>query len=734
MRHNSTEWATRPVTDFVYFATKGLPGLNFVEQTGDELAAYVRSTYPARRGWVYSKEPVVLALDEKYKITLPIEKRRPGLFDEHTQIVQLHLAVQQATGDVPNPAVGAPTPTDWLTHSKNNIPVVFPWLTELVFVQAKSVNLHLVRLENLLQAAAGSCVPSVTTLTNHTLLVAQPFGVAENGQNQWVAGANYRAAVGLENGAFIHRAGFESDDLLGFHLLGAPQLWRFFEKKLKVEAAEAPQLARFGEADWNHFTLKTEISGLDGAAGVAVGTDFSGAAGLYILISTAPSGDVFLKILNQISNLAAPLAEKLLPAAARFQLEVTAFDDRISATVGSEKLDVPRGEIREGFCALVVAGGSAVFENLHLGSLDMFAFGFRASRFKDFEGHIADFDLKIRAVPLLGGVDFSAVRAARQTEMTAAALPAAADVEREKAFVNVSADAGLLLTEEVEKSRISALRDTAGRAAALLFESPESLDVAAGEVKIEARHRRVESGTKPLQNLVAVAKLIQQFERFYENKGLPSGDIFTGFDLPGMNLLDKTAFELPARTLRRPPIIPPKKWQYLTMVEKLQVAEAENGDLELIVRRNANFDSSPAEPVFYLSYDAALRELSIFKCTPRGNGWLAHLVSRTHLNLEKDDPFNHKKGDFRLLLAPERKLVFYGDTTAHEVFWDLTPLEFLQNGNAEKLLVLAATPAGLLAAGTWRFDFKMERQRFSTTAPPDALSVYAAGARFEIEI
>ena len=57
------------------FRTRGLPGLNAVEATGQELEPYVESVYPGTTPrLLYRAEPVVLAFDERFSSLLPVDR------------------------------------------------------------------------------------------------------------------------------------------------------------------------------------------------------------------------------------------------------------------------------------------------------------------------------------------------------------------------------------------------------------------------------------------------------------------------------------------------------------------------------------------------------------------------------------------------------------------------------------------------------------------------------------
>ena len=92
--HPSTPVAAADVEEFVYFRTKGLPGLNAVASIGDELQPYVRGAYAGgRAGRIYREEPVTLAFSEGFHVAVPLVVRPPGTSQEHTTLLRMQLLV-----------------------------------------------------------------------------------------------------------------------------------------------------------------------------------------------------------------------------------------------------------------------------------------------------------------------------------------------------------------------------------------------------------------------------------------------------------------------------------------------------------------------------------------------------------------------------------------------------------------------------------------------------------------
>src|SRR5207244_2215838 len=85
------------LSEVFYFATKGLPGLNSVAKTGDEIEPYIESLYPpAQAMLLYRTEPVVLAFTEGMSSILPVDRvNAPADPPERTQAMELALNIDR---------------------------------------------------------------------------------------------------------------------------------------------------------------------------------------------------------------------------------------------------------------------------------------------------------------------------------------------------------------------------------------------------------------------------------------------------------------------------------------------------------------------------------------------------------------------------------------------------------------------------------------------------------------
>src|SRR5262249_53162316 len=102
--HPSTTPTPADVTEFLYFRTTGLRGLNAMERIGEEIEPYVRSTYDGGRGTLYREEPVAVAFAEDFFVAVPLAVRPTGSAAERTTLLRMQLVAR------PDAALDAATP------------------------------------------------------------------------------------------------------------------------------------------------------------------------------------------------------------------------------------------------------------------------------------------------------------------------------------------------------------------------------------------------------------------------------------------------------------------------------------------------------------------------------------------------------------------------------------------------------------------------------------------------
>ena len=235
------------------------------------------------------------------------------------------------------------------------------------------------------------------------------------------------------------------------------------------------------------------------SAGVGFGLAPGGTAprGLFASVEVPAGGAPPRLVVYRRETAGAPLAEvgaaDLDAGADPTALEVTAFDDRLRASVGEAVVEVDRGEIRAGRLCLT-AEGDAVFSSLQVRGLDMYAFPFAVSRFRSFTEHIGSWSGRLDEItpdalgPGTTTATVASLWSATAAAVTAAMAPDAADADREQVFATWVSALGLPLKDEVTELELSRLVDGA-QTRALLIESPEPLDFTE-EIELTLIHRK----------------------------------------------------------------------------------------------------------------------------------------------------------------------------------------------------------------------------------------------------
>ena len=224
--HPSTAAEPADVDEFVYVRTKGLPGLNAVRRTGEELEPYVREAYAGGRGGVvYREEPVTLAFSEGFLVAVPLTVRPAGTAEEHTKLLQMQLVVEPNVATTAG-TVFTSTGDDWVgTHHGAGTPPrprpLPPWrgvpsrgttaVTAMVSVDPLR---H--RLATVTQRAGVPCGPGDPRAVIGTVLVAPPQGDGD----LWSAGAGFVARVREQGAGFVDRRPFEDGDETAFSATG----------------------------------------------------------------------------------------------------------------------------------------------------------------------------------------------------------------------------------------------------------------------------------------------------------------------------------------------------------------------------------------------------------------------------------------------------------------------------------------------------------------------------------
>ncbi len=498
--HPSAAPVSADVPEFLYFKTKGLPGLNLAQRVGEEVEQYIAGAYGGGRGFLYRREPAVVAFNEDFFVAVPLTLRPAGTTAEHTTLMRMQLVTRADT------AVDAGTPftatsADWIVAHRGTVGEgrVSTWdlrasICATLGTPMRSVDPMRARLATLTQRSFVACGLSDPRDVSSTVLIAPPQGQKDPDdatQELWPASLPFTATVRMEGAAFVERIVFDAADLTAMERRlddGSlvPAAWSVVDGVLTTTSDAARRFAIFGEDTWNHFTVTVSVTLVGAAAGVAVALPSTGAPsqGLLALVETTTDGRRLVLYRRTSGSETIELAQEALPPAvdstAPISLQVSAFDDRIQLRVGQQTIEAERDEQREGRVALV-ASGAAEFRNLRLAGVPIYAFPFRTSRYRSFQEHVLSWPGRIDDVQpdALGpGTTTGTVAtlwAATQADITAAMQPDAPAASRDAVFGRWLKELGLALKDEVPAFEVSRYVVNA-LTAAFLLESPEPLD------------------------------------------------------------------------------------------------------------------------------------------------------------------------------------------------------------------------------------------------------------------
>jgi hypothetical protein len=498
--HPSRAAESVEVKEYVYFKTKGLPGLNAVGAVGDEVAPYVRSVYDGGRGTLYCEEPVAVAFAEDFHVAVPLPLRPSGTSEERNTLLLMKLLVRpDVARDLETPFTT--TAVDWVVAHRQVIFLDPKFTYKGQVSEATTKGTAMVttdpfrrRLAVVTQRPNARCPLPDPRQVVGTALVASPQGEPDPldpAKQLWPASRAFTAAVRPDGAGFVDRPEFVAADLTAFDLAldasaGGGSAWSVTNGAVGTSAGSQRLFAIFGEPAWNHVTVEVSITQLGTLAGVGVALPAGGvpSRGLFAVVQRSGGGRR-IAIFRRLSGTQFDeLAQAALPAAADpaapIPLTVTAFDDKLRAAVRDTVVEVEREELREGRLCLL-AQDVCRFGTLRVTGLDIYRFPFRTSRYRSFTDHVGSFQapLDVIAANALGPGTTTATTAglyaATSGAIAAAMQPAAEAGQRQALFERWTRELGLPLRDEVNQLELS--RFPGGTQVELfLLESPEPLD------------------------------------------------------------------------------------------------------------------------------------------------------------------------------------------------------------------------------------------------------------------
>lgn len=429
----------------LYFATKGLVGLNAVGNVGDELKPYVAALYPPpERPILYRDEPACIVWNDKLTTALPLSVRLSGreFSDEAQQVMPMMLTLARVSSGDTAPAPLTASSPDWLSTSPHrpapaaiasprvarglddpgsaavdaSTGVLFPKSKDVSAVAGDDVKYVMrkgpsadgfERRGAIIDKAKGC--PVVEEHPAQTLLHEPVDKDAARGP--WQPQTTYEASVRLKGAPYIARDSFlEGDDKAFYYgterfLTGTPSAPWTRQADGTLKAAGKPtewDLATAGNRVWDYLQLSATFEA-EVTAGVAFGVDEVLGTLQSIAVVVENSGSArTLALYSTSAGTRQLLAKPKAPVdlGQRVTLIVTVFDDLVrvvakgqrtaadgKVTLAEETLEAPRDFVRNGRIALV-SGGAAVFSALRVEGLELYRFRFAASRYRSFAEHV----------------------------------------------------------------------------------------------------------------------------------------------------------------------------------------------------------------------------------------------------------------------------------------------------------------------------------------------------------
>ena len=378
IRHTNTSFETRSMIERASFVTAGVPGLNETVEPGLEMRPYVVSRPPGGRGRVYRDESVHLVLSPDLRLF------GPGAAGDDEAGFRYPVTLTVGSRFDTRPEAGAENSSfesnDWfLDHRGTGGLTLTQILHDLILAQSKGGLRR--RYQVLSQDSGGTCPPDDVWTESRPRLGVEPFDAA--GRPLWQARSGYHAAMRPAGGPVVERAPFEAADISAFRVISGA--WTVEDGVLRAEAAAT---GRFGEPDWDSFSL--QLTGNVAASGhlsAAVLIDAANpGGGLRFTVTANADGSGTLEA-HPLSGGPAIVSQAIAALPETISLRIDVFADRIRATAAGVTLGVDRGAEAPGLCE--IGGAQAGILSLNVRGLEMYGFDFDTSRYESFADHIA---------------------------------------------------------------------------------------------------------------------------------------------------------------------------------------------------------------------------------------------------------------------------------------------------------------------------------------------------------
>lgn len=751
-RHKTAEPEAASLTEYAYFATKGLPGLNAATRIGEEIEPYVARAYTGTKGLIYRDEPVTLAFKEDFHVAVPIAVRPAGAGAEHSQFFRMVMTVRPELA-----GVGTTTYTtaseDWIVANRKA-----PAFQQVVWVAtlAKSEQIHtamvsvdkaLTRLATLTQRPDASCPLADPRDVIGPILIAGPQGPADPanpGQPLWPASTRYSATVRAEASAFVDRPSFVSEDKTAFDFatLGAVATganWSVSDGILRLARAADWEFAIFGDANWDHISANLVVSVAAGPAGFAIGLPSAIPSQALMAVAEPDGGGVKLTIYRRDAGGAVvPMATQAVADTGQnaVLLRIDGFDDRLRLTCGETAIEVNRGNIRAGRVALT-GRGTVDFRSVEVAGLALYEFPFGVSRYRSFESHIGSFGGTVRRLTkdIMGPGTTTATVAELITETHAsisdAMTSSGTDAARDALFGRWTTALALPLTQEVVGLTLSAYAEAA--ATDLVFlEGPEPLDFADPVSAVLERRVRIR---RPIPWQIGYIEGIRD-ALFMDKVKSDIGALETQLTVPDSMILEANRLSLPP--------------QNANIANRARIL-TRRASLSGISRKATEIRVDFSEMNFQLNRDVAVvsikeingsnASIETFDCAVgrKANGQ-AFAKGRRNREMVLDLGTPVEVADLDTLSGA---VIVIDPQTGGILDWIIPTFSYqpvsvsiLQDGSACRCLIIPAqgATAAPLPSGHYRLTFAINRQRWDTTDVTETRAKYTRTAAIEFDL
>ncbi|MCP4002254.1 MAG: hypothetical protein GY727_15195 [Gammaproteobacteria bacterium] len=533
VEHTRTATMETVVKQSSYFRTKGPPGLNTVERIGSEIEPYVESRYPNDLP-VYRKETILLAMNERFNVLMPTEAGNSDAPAEKQQLFEWALTVERIGGPQERERL-TQSDKDWLTENRTVLWVIKPRMPLVVNTgianekirKASTLNVQRQRLEHIVEHST-FCHNETPILHDTWVLQHKPVDLddPEATTPTWQAATEFRASLRRKSAPFIERDGFDVDDttaVTGIASNGSPVIWQVTDGSMHIANANTDnndKYAIMGESDWNHLEIKISIEDIVDRAGfaVAIEKDESGIVRALMVVVDKQVDQSTLRIIAIRDGASTELTSVNIGTVVQAQLEITAYDDRISALVGNTQISAERTDLRNGFIAMV-SRSIAKFHRLSVQSLTGYRLEFISSRYQDFEEHIDSFsgDMSVLSVGELQPATRSVQQLLSDTHLDIRNVMQDRDnaEARQRLFETWIQDLGLALRESPKQLEITRVNNSSS-VALLLLESPEPLPFSQ-DVEVILWHRKLILSTTPPDLPVEFLEVANNLDLTHDN-------------------------------------------------------------------------------------------------------------------------------------------------------------------------------------------------------------------------